>query len=195
VERDAVRREFGFPLDALVVTTVGNPTLKKGHTFLLAAAAKVVKRHPAARFLLVGQGPLTESLRAEAARLGLGDRFVFTGFRADAVRLVAASDLFVLSSLHEGLPVSLLEAMALGKPTVVTRVGGIPEATDESSSMLVPPGDVQALAGAVNAMLDSPALRTQMGANAQAKARTRHGVPQMVREVERIYAGLLAGQS
>lgn len=195
VERDALRRAFGFPLDASVVTTVGNLTLKKGHTFLLTAAAKVVARHQSVRFLLIGQGPLAESLRAEAARLGLGDRFVFAGFRADAVRLVAASDLFVLSSLHEGLPVSLLEAMALGKATVVTRVGGVPEATDESSSVLVPPGNAQALADAINTMLDSPVLRTQMGANAQAKARTRYGVPHMVREIEQVYAGLLARQS
>jgi glycosyltransferase involved in cell wall biosynthesis len=193
VERDAVRREFAFPADALLVTTVGNLTPKKGHAFLLAAAREVLRREPLARFLLVGQGPLDETLRAEAQRLGLGERFVFAGFRADAVRLVAASDLFVLSSLHEGLPVALLEAMALAKPTVVTRVGGVPEATDETSSILVPPGDAQALASAITEVLRSPGRRAEMGSSARAKARARYGVPHMVRQIEAVYARLLAG--
>lgn len=195
VERDAVRREFGFPADALLVTTVGNLTVKKGHTYLLAAAQQVLAREPGARFLLVGQGPLETTLRAEGVRLGLGERCVFAGFRADAVRLVAASDLFVLSSLHEGLPVALLEAMALGKPTVVTRVGGVPEATDETSSTLVPPGDPQALAEAIAGVLRSPARRAEMGANARAKAQARYGVPHMVRQIEDVYADLLAGRT
>lgn len=193
VERDAVRREFGFSPDSLLVTTVGNMTPKKGHTFLLAAAAQVLAKHPTARFLLVGLGPLADELKAEAARLGLDGRFVFTGFRADAVRLVAASDIFVLSSLHEGLPVALLEAMALGKPSVVTRVGGVPEATDESSSVLVPSGDPGALAAGIGGLLASDDARSRMGAQARVKSRARYGVPQMVRTLEEIYTGLLQG--
>jgi glycosyltransferase involved in cell wall biosynthesis len=193
VERDAVRREFGFAPDSLLVTTVGNMTPKKGHTFLLAAATQVVAKHPTARFLLVGLGPLADELKAEAARLGLDGRFVFTGFRPDAVRLVAASDIFVLSSLHEGLPVALLEAMALGKPSVVTRVGGVPEATDESSSVLVPSGDPGALAAGIDGLLASDDARSRMGAQARAKSRARYGVPQMVRTLEEIYTGLLEG--
>lgn len=191
VDPAAIRREFGFPPDALLVTTVGNLTPKKGHTFLLDAAARIASRHPCARFLIVGQGPLTESLRAEAARLKLNGTVAFAGFRADAVRLMAASDLFVLSSLFEGLPVTLLEAMALGKPTVVTRVGGIPEVTDESSSVLVEAGDPDALAAAIGALLEAPARRGQMGETARARARARYGVPQMVKAIEQIYGDLL----
>lgn len=193
-EPDAMRREFGFPGDAPVVATVGNLTSKKGHTHLLAAAVKIAVQHPTARFLIVGQGPLAESLRVEADRLGLNGRLVFAGFRRDAIRLVAASDIFVLSSIHEGLPVALLEAMALGKPSVVTRVGGIPEATDEASSMLVPPEDPQALANAISALLASPDLRARLGAAARDRARTRYGVPHMVRAVEQVYADLLWGR-
>jgi glycosyltransferase involved in cell wall biosynthesis len=193
VERDAVRREFGFASDAPVVATVGNMTPKKGHTYLLAAAAQVLTQYPAARFLLVGLGPLAEALKAEAGRHGLEGRFVFTGFRPDAVRLVAAADVFVLSSLHEGLPIALLEAMALGKPSVVTRVGGVPEATDETSSVLVPSQDAGALADGIGRLLASPDLRGRMGAAARAKSQARYGVPQMVRTIEQLYSGLLQG--
>ena len=193
VERDAVRREFGLSPDALLVTTVGNMTPKKGHTHLLAAAVQVLAKYPTARFLLVGLGPLAGELKAEAGKLGLDGRFVFTGFRSDAVRLVAASDVFVLSSLHEGLPIALLEAMALGKPSVVTRVGGVPEATDESSSVLVPSGDPGALAAGIGGLLASDDARARMGAQARAKSQARYGVPQMVRSLEEIYAGLLQG--
>ena len=193
VERDAVRREFGFASDAPVVATVGNMTPKKGHTYLLAAAAQVLTQYPAARFLLVGLGPLAEALKAEAGRRGLEGRFVFTGFRPDAVRLVAAADVFVLSSVHEGLPIALLEAMALGKPSVVTRVGGVPEATDETSSVLVPSQDAGALADGIGRLLASPDLRGRMGAAAHAKSQARYGVPQMVRTIEQLYSGLLQG--
>ncbi len=191
VDPAAIRREFDFPPDALLVTTVGNLTPKKGHTFLLEAAARIASRHPCARFLIVGQGPLADSLRAEAARLKLNGTVAFAGFRADAVRLMAASDLFVLSSLFEGLPVTLLEAMALGKPTVVTRVGGIPEVTDESSSVLVEAGDPDALTVAIDALLKAPARRDQMGETARARARARYRVPQMVSAIEQIYVDLL----
>ncbi len=191
VDRGAIRREFGFPPDALLVTTVGNLTAKKGHTFLLAAAARIAAHHPAARFLIVGQGPLADSLRAEAARLDLNGTVAFAGFRADAVRLMAASDLFVLSSMFEGLPVTLLEAMALGKPSVVTRVGGIPEVTDETSSVFVEPGDPAALAAAIGALLEAPARRERMGETAREHAQARYGVPQMVKAIEQIYGDLL----
>ncbi len=191
VDPVAIRREFGFPPDALLVTTVGNLTPKKGHTFLLTAVARIAARHPGARFLIVGQGPLADGLRAEAARLELNGTLAFAGFRADAVRLMAASDLFVLSSLFEGLPVTLLEAMALGKPSVVTRVGGIPEVTDESSSVLVEPGDADALAAAIGALLEAPARRNRMGETARERARARYGVPQMVRAIEQVYSDLL----
>ncbi|MGQ0549352.1 MAG: glycosyltransferase [Armatimonadota bacterium] len=194
VAPDALRREFGFPANALVVVTVGNLTPKKGHTHLLAAAVKVAARHADARFLIVGQGPRADALRIEADRLGLDGRLVFAGFRPDAVRLVAASDIFVLSSIYEGLPVALLEAMALGKPSVVTRVGGIPEATDEASSLLVPPEDPQALADALSALVASPDLRVRMGTAARARARTRYGVGHMVAAIEQVYAGLLWGE-
>jgi glycosyltransferase involved in cell wall biosynthesis len=177
------------------VTTVGNLTPKKGHTFLLTAVARITARHPGARFLIVGQGPLADSLRAEAARLELNGTLAFAGFRADAVRLLAASDLFVLSSLFEGLPVTLLEAMALGKPSVVTRVGGIPEVTDESSSVLVEPGDADALAGAIGALLEAPARRNQMGETARERARARYGVPQMVKAIEQVYSDLLQARA
>src|SRR5690606_27997930 len=119
---------------------------------LLEAAARVDAdpRGRPVRFVVVGQGPLADELAAHHERLGLGRRLVLAGYRPDAVDVVAAGDVFCLASRHEGLPVALMEALALGRPVVATRVGGIPElVTDDVEGVLVPPDDADALAEAV----------------------------------------------
>jgi glycosyltransferase involved in cell wall biosynthesis len=194
VQRAEVRREFGFPDDARLVVHVGNLRAVKGHTYLLAAAQRVVARDPAARFLLVGTGPLAAQLADEARRLELDGRVVFAGFRHDATRLLAAADLYVLSSLHEGMPISLLEAMALGRPAVLTRVGGIPEiAVDGETARLVEPRDVDDLARAVTGLLADPVRRGRMGEAARRRARERYGMAQMVTAVEDVYQQVVTG--
>jgi glycosyltransferase involved in cell wall biosynthesis len=194
VSREQVRREFGFPPDAPVVINVANLTPKKGHTYLLAAAKRVLERHPQARFLCVGQGPLAEQLAAEAKRHGLNGQLVFAGFRPDATTLVAASDVFVLSSLHEGLPVSLLEAMALARPQVVTRVGGVPEVVvDGETGVLVEAENPVALADSILSVLGDPARAQRMGEAARAHVRRGYGMSQMVKAVEAVYASVIDG--
>lgn len=194
VSREQVRREFGFPPDAPVVINVANLTRKKGHTYLLAAAKRVLERHPQTRFLCVGQGPLAEELAAEAKRHRLNGQLVFTGFRPDATTLVAASDVFVLSSLHEGLPVSLLEAMALARPQVVTRVGGVPEVVvDGETGVLVEAENPAALADSILSVLGDPARAQRMGEAARAHVRRRYGMSQMVKAVEAVYGSVIDG--
>jgi glycosyltransferase involved in cell wall biosynthesis len=191
--REAVRREFGFPDDARLVVHIGNLRPVKGHADLLAAARRVVDRDPLARFLLVGTGPLAARLAAEAARLGLDGRVVFAGFREDATRLLAAADLYVLASLQEGMPVSLLEAMALGRPAVLTRVGSIPEvAVDGETACLVAPRDPAGLADAMVELLGDPPRRARMGEAARERARRRYGMAQMVAAVEDVYRQVVA---
>lgn len=195
-DRDLVCREFGFPAEAQIVVHVGNLRRVKGHRYLLAAARRVVDREPRARFLLVGLGPLAAQLAADARRLGLDGHVVFTGFRPDATALIGAADLFVLSSLHEGLPISLLEAMALGRPVVATRVGGIPEVVvPGETGMLVDPADVEGLAAEVLSLLGDPDRRHRMGEMARRHVRQRYGMHQMVAAVEDVYRLAVGGRA
>jgi glycosyltransferase involved in cell wall biosynthesis len=188
VSREEICQEFGFPSDARIVVNVANLVAKKGHRYLLAAAKRVIGNEPRARFLLVGTGPLGTQLSIEARRHGLDGHVVFTGFREDATRLMAAADVFVLSSLHEGLPVSLLEAMALGKPAVVTRVGGVPEvAVANETAVVVEAADDAALAAGIAGLLRDPSRRQEIGESARRFVRQRYGMAQMVAAVENVY--------
>lgn len=192
--REEICRQFGFPDDALIVVNVANLVAKKGHRYLLAAARRVVDQEPRARFLLVGLGPLRSELAKEALQYGLNGHVVFTGFRADAVALIAAADVFVLASLHEGLPVSLLEAMALGRAAVVTRVGGIPEVViPDMTAALVEAKDVSGLTTAILSLLRDPTRRVSMGEMARRHVGERYSMAQMVRAVEDVYCEV-AGQ-
>jgi glycosyltransferase involved in cell wall biosynthesis len=191
--REAVCREFGLPADAHLIVHVGNLRPVKGHRYLLAAARIVVEAEPRARFLLVGVGPLDASLREQARRLDLDGRVVFTGFRADAPALIGASDLFVLASLHEGIPVTLLEAMAAGRPAVLTRVGGIPEVVVEGkTAVLVEPQDERSLASAILALLRDPVRRGRMGEAARQHVHQRFGMARMVAAVEEVYRKVMS---
>jgi glycosyltransferase involved in cell wall biosynthesis len=132
---------------APVITTVANLRAGKGHDVLLAAASRILRWFPAARFQLVGDGPLRPALEQQAAALGLGDRVDFLGHRDDVADLLRASDVFAFPSLMEAFPNAVMEAMSHGVPVVASNVGGIPElVTDRRNGLLVPPGDAAALA-------------------------------------------------
>lgn len=157
--------------DVLLVGTVANLKAHKGIDVLLDAVPLVLRQVPRARFVIVGQGPLEEDLRRRSSALGLNGAVRFTGFREDAARLASAFDLFVLPSLHEGLPIALLEAMALGRPSVVTSVGGVPEVVvNGEHAVVVPPSQPSALAGAIVELLGDPDARARLGANAKRRA-------------------------
>jgi glycosyltransferase involved in cell wall biosynthesis len=189
---DGVRAELGIPEHAPVVGNLANFKAAKDHPTLLRAAARVRERLPEVRFLLIGQGPLEPEARRLAAELGLDATVVFTGFRTDAHRLLAALDVFTLSSTYEGLPIALIEAMALGRPAVVTRVGGVPEVlADGDQGLLVPPRDPAALADGLLRLLGDPGLRDRMGAAGRARA-ADFDIRKAVRRMEQVYADLLA---
>jgi glycosyltransferase involved in cell wall biosynthesis len=169
-ERAAARRRLGLSDRDLLAATVANFREKKDYPTLLRAARACADR-PQMSFVSIGQGPLQAELQAEHARLGLGDRFRFLGYVPDPAAVVVAADVFVLTSRHEGLPISLLEAMALGVPPVATAVGGIPEVvTDGVDGVLVAPGDPEAVAGALRGLVDDPARRRALGERASARA-------------------------
>ncbi len=184
--RDA-RRRLGLGGDGPVVGTVGNFTAKKDQATLLEAAARLAEEHPDLRVVLVGSGPLEGDLRAQTGRLGLSDTVVFAGSRDDVFDLLPAFDVFTLSSRFEGLPISLLEAMASGVPPVVTRVGGIPEVvTDGVDGVLVDPADADGLATGLGKLLADPGRRAEMAARAAGRA-AAFDLAHAVRRIEAIY--------
>jgi glycosyltransferase involved in cell wall biosynthesis/protein-tyrosine-phosphatase len=147
--RDEVRRGLGIGSRALLIGTVGRLSPVKGHAYFLRAARLVLAQERDARFLVVGDGPLRDELVASAARLGVDRACLFLGPRTDVYDLVVAMDVFVLPSLDEGIPMALLEAMALGTPVVATAVGGIPEiVTHRTTGLLVKPRHERGLADA-----------------------------------------------
>jgi len=168
---DGARAELSEGDDVLLVGTVANLKAHKGIGVLLDAVPLVLREDPRARFVIVGQGPLEEDLRRRASALGLNGAVRFTGFREDAARLASAFDVFVLPSLHEGLPIALLEAMSLGRPSVVTPVGGVPEVVvNGQHALVVPPSQPAALASAIVELLGDPEARARLGANAKVRA-------------------------
>lgn len=170
-ERDQARRAHGWGEDDVVVAVVANLRANKDYPTLFEAASLALAEEPSLRFVSVGQGPLEHELRADLGRRGLGDRFALLGYHPDPPGVLAGADVFTLSSRHEGLPISLLEAMALGLPPVVTRVGGIPEVvTSDVDGLLVPAATPSALADALVELARSPARRQRLGAAAAARA-------------------------
>jgi glycosyltransferase involved in cell wall biosynthesis len=184
---DGVREEFGLPPGAPLVATVANFKVHKGHGHLLEAAAIVRRELPEARFVLVGTGPLEQEVRRRVNELGLDETVIVAGFRDDAPRIAAASDLFVLPSVREGLPIALLEAMALGRPVVATATGGAREVVEEGTSgLLVPPAEPRELARGIVKALGDATLRRRLGEAAQRRA-ARFDVRGAVTRMQQVY--------
>jgi glycosyltransferase involved in cell wall biosynthesis len=189
---DGVREEFGIPPDAPLVGTVANFRASKGHTILLDAAVQVRRAVPEVRFLLVGHGPLEREIRRRSRDLGLDGTVIFAGAREDAPRLAGAFDVFALSSVYEGLAIALIEAMALGRPSVVTRVGGLTEVVEHRKhALLVEPGDPKPLADAIVTLLRDSGLRRHLGEAARRRAAT-FDIRKAVRRLEEVYSELLS---
>lgn len=164
LSREEARRRLGVPADSLLLVGVGRLVPVKGFDLLVRALPAIVREVPAARLLLVGEGPERAALEAEARGLGVAERLVLVGAHAEVVLFLSAADLLVAPSRNEGLGRALVEAMALGRPVVATRVGGIPAVViDGETGRLVPPENPDALAGAVIELLGDGGLRHRMG--------------------------------
>lgn len=188
---DGVREEFGIPEDAPLVGMVGNFRAGKGHVILLEAAARVRRVIPEVRFLLVGHGPLESDIRRRALQMDLGETVVFAGARADAPRITGTFDLFALPSLSEGLAIALIEAMALGRPAVVTGVGGLTEVVEDGKQgLVVKAGDPEAFAEAILTLLHDANLRRTLGEAARVRA-AEFDIRKAVRRHEQVYSELL----
>jgi glycosyltransferase involved in cell wall biosynthesis len=178
------RAELGIPADGPLLVAVGNLYPVKDHATLIRAMTKLGEP---ARLAIAGRGEEEQSLRALAAQLGFGERLHLLGLRDDVDRLLTAADLFVQPSVSEGLPLSVLEAMAVGLPIVATRVGGMPEALGDDAGMLVPPGEPSALASAIDQLLANPGRADRLGQAARTRAVELFSLEAMVRQYLALY--------
>ena len=190
--RAEVRRECGVPENSLVGGMIARLTEQKGHRFLfdaMAATPALANMHT----IVIGGGDLQAALVRQVDDLGLGARVHFLGPRRDLGDLLAAMDVFVMPSLWEGLPLSLVLAMGAGLPVVATSVAGIPELVDDGrTGLLVPPGDRAALGAALAEMATDEAARERLGREARASVLPRFNVDGYVRSIVGLYDRLLA---
>jgi sugar transferase (PEP-CTERM/EpsH1 system associated) len=172
----------------LVIGTVARLAPEKGLNRLIDAFAIVRQTRPRVRLMIVGDGPERGQLEAQVDRLGIRPAVSFLGYRDNVEHVVRQFDLFVLSSLTEGIPLALLEAMAAGIPPVATAVGGVPEVVvDAESGLLVPPGDPRALLHAIVDLLDHPEKRATLGTNAAARIRDKFSLSRMAADYRKLY--------
>lgn len=191
VSREQWRAQEGFANDGVLFVCVARFARQKNHALLLNAFAMGPASNPRARLILVGDGVLRSELETQVATLGLGDRVRLLGLRTDIPEVLGASDVFVLSSDYEGNPLSVLEAMAAGLPTVATAVGGVPSLlADKTGGVLVQPGDAEEFSNAMESLLADRQLRHSMGAAAARRAREDFDVTNMVRAYEEVYESL-----
>lgn len=191
VDAFAKRRELGIGPEEPVVLQIGRLSAQKGPLYFLEAGALISRQKPEARFILAGDGPLREDVERKARELGLSSRLSVLGWRDDVVELLAASDVVTLTSLWEGLPYTILEAMAMKKPVVASDVNGCREAVAEGETgFLVPPRKPEALAREVLKLLKDKELARRMGEKGWERVRERFSLEAMIRAVENLYDGL-----
>jgi glycosyltransferase involved in cell wall biosynthesis len=185
----SLRAEYQLPGGSIVLL-VGRLSPPKTPEVFIDAAARVVEAHRDARLLLVGDGPKRTAVEAQIERLGLQRNVLLLGLRSDVPELVAASDIVVHSSTHEGMPKTVLEGIAVGKPVIATAVGGVPAAlVDGVSGLLVEPLDPEGLATAMTRLLDDHGMG-EMLASAAAKRLPEFSLDRTVEDTARLYERL-----
>ncbi len=191
--RERVRHELGAGPADLLIGTVGRlDEPKKGLPVFFAAARILARDLPRVRFAVVGDGPARAAIEACATREGVSHRTVFAGTRRDIGEVMTALDLFVQPSLWEGFGVTLLEAMAAGRPVVASRVGGMPEVVrDGETGLLVPPGDPVALASACAALLRDRDRAARLGCAGRDRVVAEFGIDRLVGETAALYRSIL----
>ena len=183
----AAREALGVARGDFAIGTVTRLHDSKGNQYLVDAARLVLDVRPDARFFLVGEGPLRPDLEAQAARLELGDRFVFAGFARDVAATLSAFDLSVFPSLWEGTPLTAFEALAAGKPIVATDADGLLDILrHDFDARIVARRNARALADEILALMDAPAERARLSANARLTG-ANYDISAFVRKMERLY--------
>ncbi len=183
----AARAELGIAADEIVAGTVTRLHESKGNSYLVDAAQLVVRERPRVRFVMVGEGPLREPLEQQAKAHGLGDRFVFAGFARDIPRVMSTFDMSVFPSLWEGTPLTVFEALAMGRAIVATDADGLVDVlTHDRDAVIVPKRNARELATAIVRLADEPATRARLGTAARETGQ-QYDIAAFVRKMERLY--------
>lgn len=183
-----VHKALWLPAGAPVVGNIAALVAHKGQKHLVEAAPAIVRARPDAQILIFGEGDLRPALQRQIKSLGLDHHVKLVGFRPDILSLLGGLDIFVMSSLTEGLGTSILDAMAASRPVVATTAGGIPETVvDGVTGLLVPPGHAAPLADAIITLLNDPPRRAAMGAAGLARVREHFTVDRMVERTLAVY--------
>ena len=190
-QRDPCRSEFGLSLESPLIGYTGRIDIQKRLDLLLKGFSLVLDRHPQARLMIVGKGSLRSSLEKLTVSLGISHAVIWTGFRQDIPRLLAAMDIYVLPSSNEGFAASMLEAMAAGKAVIVTDVGGAQDVvTDGRTGILIPPGSASAIGFAVNDLLEQPKKRVALAQAGRRRVLKEFGVQRMVDGYQNLYQSM-----
>lgn len=191
-EENRIRRKWHLGPEDAVVGIVSKLWEGKGHATLMEAVKKLAGDIRDVKLVIVGEGYLRSALEETAQRFGLGDRVLFTGFQMDVSEIIAAFDVAVLPSFFEGMGRVILEAMAMAKPVVASRVGGIPDLVEDGlNGFLVPPGNADALAAAIRRLLTDEALARKMGIAGREMVDEKFSADMMVQSIEAVYRDLL----
>lgn len=188
IDTEIYKAELGLQNKVPTIGVTARLVKQKGLEFLLEAASYVLKGGRQVQFIVVGDGPLKEELEGLAKKLRIEQNIFFTGFREDIPQILAILYIFVLPSLWEGLPLSVIEAMFSSKPAIATNVSGTPEAVvDGETGILIPPKDSKLLAEAIIELLDSPEKRKRMGEKGRQRALDLFSIETMVKKYEEFY--------
>ncbi len=189
----SLKESLSIPIHNPVIGIIGMLFPVKDHSTFLNAAREVIKELPTTIFLIIGEGPVEDQLKAEAFQLGIDRNVRFAGLRNDVPALLQIIDVYVCSSLSEGLSLSILEAMAAGKPVVATDVGGNPEIViDGETGFLVPPKDAKKLALKIALLVKDTALGYRLGAKARKRVQGQFSVGSMVDSYLDLYKQVLS---
>ena len=187
-----LHKEFGVPEDSLIVGNVAALVPHKGQRYLVDAAAHVIRQVPKARFFIVGEGALALTLQNQINQLGLENHIFLTGFRTDVLSMIKSFDLFIMSSITEGLGTSALDAMACETPLIATRAGGLSEVIIHGQSgILVPVKNSEALAYEIIKMLKNESFRASCGHQGLQRAKTNFSASRMVDETLMVYKSVV----
>lgn len=191
-DRAGQKARLGLGVHKPLVATIGNLKPQKNPADFVAMAQRVNAQLPEAEFLFVGDGPLKARIEYQVIASGLGGRLTLAGWRRDTAEILAVSDVFVLSSLWEGLPRALVEAMKSGVPPVCYAADGVEDLIEDGvNGFLVPLGNVSVLAQRVLELLKDPALRRRLGEEASRSIASEFDIDLMVRQQEALYSRLL----
>jgi glycosyltransferase involved in cell wall biosynthesis len=192
-ETKELRKELNIDDSMKVIGAIGRMVWQKGFEYLIEAIPKILEPIPDVKFMIVGDGPLKIPLETMSRKLKVTDSVIFAGFRSDIREILAAIDILVIPSLLEGFPMVTLEAMAMAKPIIATRIDGVIEQiTDGENGLLVPPKDHEALTESILKLIQDKELSGRLGRLARKKVEQEFSVEKMVAETEKVYLSLLS---